>query len=287
MKPPRFEYDCPTSLPETLELLTNYGDDAKLLAGGQSLVPLMNFRLARPARLIDINRVPELNFIRVIDGALLIGAMTRHVQLEVSPEVANHAPLLAEAIGFVGHLQIRNRGTVGGSAAHADPAAELPAAFAALDASFHLRSRRGERKISWSEFFVSEFTTAIAADELLYAVEVPAKRDNSRSAFLEFSRRHGDFALGGVAATASIDVRGAWLDPRIALLSAGAVPIRAVSAEAMLRGEVPNAEAIRLAAAEAVRDISPSSDIHGSSAYRKHLLEVLSRRALMRVAGLQ
>jgi carbon-monoxide dehydrogenase medium subunit len=284
VKPPRFEYDCPTTLTQTLELLAQHGDDAKVLAGGQSLVPLMNFRLARPARLIDINRVPELSFIKVKDGRLLIGAMTRQVQLEASEEVAAHAPLLAQAVAFVGHLQIRNRGTVGGSIVHADPAAELPAAFAALDASFQVRSRRGDRTISWSDFFVSQYTTALAADELLVAVEVPIRTAGARSAFVEFSRRHGDFALGGVAVVATIDGRGAWSEARIALLSAGPVPIRATRAEAILQGATPDPDSIAAAATEAVREVRPSGDIHGSSAYRRQLLEVLSRRALTAVA---
>jgi aerobic carbon-monoxide dehydrogenase medium subunit len=284
VKPPRFEYECPTTMTQALELLAQHGDDAKVLAGGQSLVPLMNFRLARPARLIDINRVPELNFIRVEDRRLLIGAMTRHVQLEESEAVAAHAPLLVQAVAFVGHLQIRNRGTVGGSIVHADPAAELPAALAALDASFQVRSRRGDRTIPWREFFVSEYTTALAADELLIAVEVPIRTGRARSAFVEFSRRQGDFALGGVAAVATIDDRGAWSEARIALLSAGPVPIRATRAEAILEGATPDPETIVAAATEAVREVRPSGDIHGSAAYRRQLLGVLSRRALTAVA---
>src|SRR5690348_13218370 len=165
----------------------------------------MNFRLARPARLIDINGVAELAGIRRRNGNLVIGAMTRHAQAERSNELAEGWPLLHDAIGWVGHLQIRNRGTIGGSVAHADPAAELPAAFAALDATFHIRSKTASRSLRWDEFFVAEFTTALAPDELVTAVEVPGQDPATGMAFVEFARRHGDFALGGAAVTLRVD----------------------------------------------------------------------------------
>jgi CO/xanthine dehydrogenase FAD-binding subunit len=204
MKPAAFEYDDPETEDEALDLLSRHGDDCKVLAGGQSLVPLMNFRLARPARLIDINRIESLSYIKSEDGRLVIGAMARHTHLERANEVAQRWPLLTEAIGWVGHAQIRNRGTIGGSVAHADPAAELPAAFAALDASFRVRSKRGSRTLGWNEFFVSEFTTALAPDELVTAVEVPALDPGVGAAFVEYARRHGDFALGGAAVTVKL-----------------------------------------------------------------------------------
>ena len=282
MKPAQFEYDAPSTVDETLELLASHGDECKILAGGQSLVPLMNFRLARPGRLIDINGLRELGGIRRQNGKLVIGAMTRHSQVERSNEIAEGWPLLHEAIGWVGHLQIRNRGTVGGSVAHADPAAELPAAFAALDATFHVRSKRGFRALSWNQFFVSEFTTALAPDELVTAVEVPAHDPATGTAFVEFARRHGDFALGGAAVALGLDRGGACHSASIALLSAGPVPVRATAAEQMLLGARPDEAVISAAAREAVKGLHPTSDLHGSSEYRIQLLAAMTERAVTR-----
>lgn len=284
MKPAQFEYESPASIDETLDLLARHGDECKILAGGQSLVPLMNFRLARPARLIDINGVGELAGIKRQDGKLLIGAMTRHAHVERSNEVAEGWPLLHEAIGWVGHLQIRNRGTVGGSVAHADPAAELPAVFAALDAQFHVRSKRGQRTLWPEEFFVAEFTTALAPDELVTAVEVPAQDPATGTAFVEFARRHGDFALGGAAVALRLDRAGGCQSASIALLSAGPAPVRATAAEQALLGAKPDQAAIKAAAQAAVSGLHPTSDLHGSSEYRLHLLRTMTERALTRAA---
>jgi CO/xanthine dehydrogenase FAD-binding subunit len=283
MKPAQFEYDDPRTVDETLDLLARHGDDCKLLAGGQSLVPLMNFRLARPGRLIDINGVESLAGIRRENGKLVIGAMTRHTAVEHSKEIAEGWPLLTEAIGWVGHSQIRNRGTVGGSVAHADPAAELPAAFAALDAGFQVRSKRGARVLTWKQFFVAEFTTALAPDELVTAVEVP-RSDARGMAFVEFARRHGDFALGGAAVTVKLDRDGRCEKATIALLSAGPAPVRAEAAEARLRGAKLDESKIREAAAEAVKRLHPTSDLHGSSEYRVGLLRTMAERALATAA---
>lgn len=280
MKPAQFEYDDPPTVEEALELLARHGDDCKVLAGGQSLVPLMNFRLARPARLIDINGVDSLSHITRDDGRLVIGAMTRHTQIEHSAEVAEGWPLLTEAIGWVGHSQIRNRGTIGGSVAHADPAAELPAAFAALDASFQLRSKRGSRVLSWKEFFVSEFTTALAPDELVTAVEVPAQDPSTGTAFVEYARRHGDFALGGAAVTIKLGPDGRAEHVTIALLSAGPAPVRAEPAERQLRGSKIDESSIRAASVAAIQGLHPTSDIHGSTEYRTALLQTMTERAL-------
>jgi len=285
VKPAQFEYEDPTSEEEALDLLARYGEEAKVLAGGQSLVPLMNFRLARPARLIDLNRVGSLAGIRADKGRLVIGAMTRHAQLERSREVADGWPLLSEAVRWVGHSQIRSRGTVGGSAAHADPAAELPAAFAALDATFHVRSKRGERALGWERFFISEFTTALAPDELLTAVEVPAPPAGSGAAFVEFARRSGDFALGGAAVTVTVDGAGRCSGATIALLSAGPRPVRPEAAEKLLAGSRLDAGAISAAAAEAVKGLHPTSDMHGSTEYRVGLLRVMAERALAEAAA--
>jgi CO/xanthine dehydrogenase FAD-binding subunit len=279
MKPAQFEYDDPQSVDEALDLLARYGDECKVLAGGQSLVPLMNFRLARPGRLIDINRVESLAGIQGNGGSLVIGAMTRHAAVEHSREIAKGWPLLSEAIGWVGHSQIRNRGTVGGSAAHADPAAELPAAFAALDAKFSIRSKQGSRTVGWEEFFVAEFTTSLAPDELLVSVEVPKIEEGTGTAFVEFARRHGDFALGGAAVTVKV-ANGRCEKATIALLSAGPAPVRARAAEEALTGARLDDAAIRHASDEAVRGLHPTSDLHGSSEYRVQLLRTMTERAL-------
>lgn len=284
MKPALFEYDDPATVDEALDLLARYGDDCKVLAGGQSLVPLMNFRLARPARLIDLNRIEELAHITPKEGRTVIGAMTRHTQLEHSPEVAARCPLLTQAVGWVGHSQIRNRGTVGGSAAHADPAAELPAAFAALDASFLVRSRRGDRVVGWKEFFISEFTTTLKPDELLVAIDAPVVPPGVGTAFVEFARRHGDFALGGAAVTLSLDKAGRCSHASIALLAAGPAPVRPAAAEQLLLGAALDESTIRAAAAAAVKGLSPTSDIHGSREYRLGLLQVMTERALTQAA---
>ncbi|HKP18559.1 MAG TPA: xanthine dehydrogenase family protein subunit M [Gaiellaceae bacterium] len=284
MKPPPFEYDDPGTVEEALALLAEHGDDAKVLAGGQSLVPLLNFRLARPERLIDVNNVGELDYLRVGDGALRIGALVRHSALERSDEVAAAVPLLRETVRFVGHVQIRNRGTVGGSIAHADPAAELPVAMAALDARFHVRSSRGERVVGADELFVTHLTTSLEPDELLTEIEVPLPEPGTGWAFVEFARRHGDFALGGVAALLRLDDRGHCERAAIALLSAAPTPVRAREAEGFLLGRPLDEQTGREAAALAVADIRPSGDIHGSSEYRHGLIEALTRRALSAAA---
>ena len=284
MKPAKFEYDDPSTEDEVLELLARHGDECKVLAGGQSLVPLMNFRLARPARLVDVNRVESLGGIGLDGGTLVMRAMTRHAQVERSSEVARGWPLLHEAIRWVGHAQIRNRGTVGGSVAHADPAAELPAVFAALDATFCVRSRRGARALGWRQFFVSEFTTALAADELLVAVEVPATEAGTVGAFVEFARRHGDFALGGAAVTLRLARDGRCEKATIALLSAGPAPVRAEAAESLLIGSKLDEPAILAAAGAAVEGLHPTTDLHGSAEYRLQLLRTMTERALTQAA---
>jgi len=203
MKPAPFAYHAPGSLEEAIALLSSL-EDSKVLAGGQSLVPLLNFRLARPAHLVDINRIPGLDGIYERDGGVAVQALVRHADALRSDALRRLCPLVPEALQHVAHAVIRNRGTVVGSIAHADPAAELPAAFAALDATFHVRSKRGSRIIGWNEFFVSEFTTALAPDELVTAVEVPALGPRTGTGFVEFARRHGDFAVGGAAATVTL-----------------------------------------------------------------------------------
>ncbi len=284
MKPAAFEYDEPRTVEEALDLLAEHGDESKVIAGGQSLVPLMNFRLARPRRLIDINRVDSLARIGQEGGHLTIGAMTRHADVEHSSIVAGGWPLITEAIAWVGHPQIRNRGTVGGSVAHADPAAELPAVFAAMDATFHLRSKRGARAVKWDSFFQAEFTTSTQADELVVGIDVPAQGPATGAAFVEFARRHGDFALGGAAVTLKLGAGGECEGASIALVAAGPRPVRAEAAEAQLRGEKVDERSIRAAAERAVEGLNPTSDLHGSTEYRLKLLKVMVQRALTKAA---
>lgn len=282
MKPAPFEYHSPTSIDEALAHLAEHGDDAKLLAGGQSLVPTMNFRLAQPSVLIDLNGVNELFHLDSGEpDGVRIGAMTRQRAVELSSLVAHEAPLVHETMPFIAHPQIRNRGTMGGSIAHADPAAELPAVMLARNARFNVRSSNGARWIPAEDFFTGLFTTALAPEEVLVEIALPALPTRSGWAFREIARRHGDYALVGVAAVVTLDDSGACQDARIVLLSVGDGPILARQAAQLLTGEAPTPAAIEAASETAAsRDIDPPSDIHASAAYRRQLAAVLTRRAL-------
>lgn len=262
--------------------LAEYGDEAKILAGGQSLVPTMNFRLARPSALIDLNRIEELFFIEKEKSAgLRIGAMTRQRKVERSKLIAEKAPLIHEAMPYIAHPQIRNRGTVGGSLAHADPAAELPAVMLALDAQFLLRGQKGERTIAAKEFFIDLFFTALEPDELLVEIKLPSLPKRTGWAFCEIARRHGDFALVGAAAVVTLDTKSHCKEARIVLMSVGNGPIQAAQAQQRLIGQKPTQGAIRAAAdLAAEKDIDPPSDMHASVEYRRHLAKVLTERAL-------
>lgn len=282
MKPAAFEYHRPATLDEALDRLAERGGEAKPLAGGQSLIPAMNFRLARPAVLIDLNRLTELAYIRSDAAGLLIGAMTRQRSVETSDLARRAAPLVHEAMPSIAHVQIRNRGTVGGSIAHADPAAELPAVMVALGATFRAQSRAGSRTIAADAFFTGLFTTALAPDELLVEIVVPPLPPASGWAFTEMARRHGDYALAGVAAVVTLDSGGRCRAARIALFSVGDGPVLAAAAAALLESQVPTPELIGAAGDRASRDIDPPGDIHASAAYRRHLAGVLTRRALSR-----
>ncbi len=286
MKPAPFQYFAPGTLEETLDLLDRFNYDAKVIAGGQSLVPAMNFRLARPSVLIDLNGLPELSFIRpAADGGVHIGAMTRQRQVERDDVVAQRAPLIHETMPHIAHPQIRNRGTFGGSLAHADPAAELPAVLTALGGRFRLQSKRGERWLPADEFFVDFFTTALEPDELLMEIAVPPLAARTGWAFHEVVRRHGDFALVGVATTLSLDEAGRVQDARLVYLSIGDGPVQAREATRLLQGQAPTDEAIRAAAETAGdRDVDPVGDIHASSEYRRHLVKVLARQTLTTAA---
>lgn len=286
MKPAPFEYRRPETVEEVLALLARYGGEAKLLAGGQSLVPTMNFRLAQPAVLIDLNRVPGLDAIEETIDGLRLGAMARQRAVERSPVVARGAPLLHQALPWIAHPQIRNRGTVGGSLAHADPAAELPAVMLALEATVVARSPEGARRIGAAEFFPGLFATALEPGELLTEIIIPARPAGSGSAFEEVARRHGDFALVGVAAEVVLARDGTCGRVRVALLSVGDGPVLAVHAAQALEQRTPDAAAIaQAAAAAAAEDIDPPGDIHASAGYRRQLAAVLVRRALTRAVA--
>jgi CO/xanthine dehydrogenase FAD-binding subunit len=282
MKPAPFEYFQPRSVDEALALLAEHGGDAKPLAGGQSLIPAMNFRLATPSVLIDLNALDDLAYIS--DGeSLRLGGMTRQRAVERSGVVAKKAPLLAETMPFIAHAAIRTRGTVGGSLAHADPAAELPAVMLALNARLTVQSRTGSRSIAADDFFVGLFATALEPVELLTAVEIPNAAARTGYGFQEVSRRHGDFALVGVAATVTLDTNGRCAEARIALLSVGDRPTLAGHAAAVLKGQTPSTGVIAASAhAAAHQDIDPPGDIHASAAYRRQLANVLTRRVLTR-----
>jgi CO/xanthine dehydrogenase FAD-binding subunit len=284
MKPAPFEYHRPASVEEALALLAEHGYDAKLLAGGQSLVPAMNFRLSTPAVLIDLNRIPGLDAIGEMEGGgTRIGAMVRQRAAERSPIVAARAPLIAETLPYVAHAQIRNRGTVGGSIAHADPAGEMPAVMLALAARFQLRGPNGARTIDAADFFTGLFGTALEPDEMLVEVEIPAAAPRTGWAFDEVSRRHGDYALAGACAMVEVDDDGRCRSARIALLSVGEGPVLAAEAASTLTGQAPTEEVIRAAAeAAARRDIDPPGDIHASPDYRRQLVAVRVRRGLPR-----
>jgi aerobic carbon-monoxide dehydrogenase medium subunit len=286
MKPAAFDYQAPADLGEVLELLAESGDDAKLLAGGQSLVPAMNFRLARPSLLIDLNGVPDLSYLHEENGELLIGAMTRQRQVERSPLVASRLPLLHETMPWIAHPQIRNRGTFGGSLAHADPAAELPSVVLALGGRFHLQSRAGDRWVDAEDFSQGLFETARQADEILLEVAIPYQLPGSGWAFEEMARRVGDFAMVGVGVVLELGAGGAIEKARIGLVSVADRPILAPRAAAMLIGEKPSDPLFRAAAATcAQEEIDPTDDLHATIDYRRHLTAVLVRRALERAAA--
>jgi CO/xanthine dehydrogenase FAD-binding subunit len=283
MKPPPFEYAAPTTVAEAVSLLKQHEGEAKLLAGGQSLMPLLNMRLARPGLLIDLGKVAGLSYIRETDGAspgLAIGAMTTKRTVEDSAVVKSRQPLLHAATLLIGHAQIRNRGTVGGSMAQADPAAEYPATAVALDANLLAAGPNGERTIKAGDFFVSYLTTALEPAEILTEVRVPALAMNTGWSIAEVSRRHGDFAMTGVALTVGLD-GGRCSGARIVLFGVGGTPVRAGAAEQVVNGQKPGDKLFDQAAAKVNDDITePLSDIHASAEYRRHLAQVLTRRAL-------
>jgi len=283
MKLPPFDYQAPETVSAAVELLAEHLDEASVLAGGQSLIPLLAMRLAHPAVLIDINGIDELSGVTVTDGWVGIGAMTREYVAEESGTVAESLPLLAAALPLIGHEAIRSRGTIGGSLAHADPAAELPAVARALDAEFVVRSQSGERVIPAADWFEGYLTTSRRPDELLVEVRFPAAGRGTGISFQEVARRHGDFAVAGLAASLTLS-DGAISDARLAFAGISDVPVRATDAEELLVGERPSPELFDEAARLATRDIDPPADLHGSSDYRRKVAAALVRRGLRAAA---
>ena len=283
MKPAPFDYFEPRSIDETMDLLATHGENGKLLAGGQSFVPLMNLRLARPAVLIDINRVDELAGISEQDGSLVVGALTRQQRLLDNASIRTRWPLLAEGVGFIGHRTIRNRGTVGGSIAHADPAAELPALAIALGAEIVVRGPDGQRVVPAGEFFVDYLTTVVEPNELVTEIRFPKQPERTGVSFQEVSRRHGDFAIVAVAATVSLDEGGRCAGSKLALSGVAPTP-HAVDLGDALAGQELDANRIADAAASVAASLDPLGDLHASADYRRSVAEALSRRALTAAA---
>jgi carbon-monoxide dehydrogenase medium subunit len=285
MKPAPFEYHAPNSLEEALTLLKDLGSEAKLLAGGQSLVPAMNFRVVQPSALIDLNRIQELNYLREDDGCLRIGAMTRERTLEMSPLVTKWSPLLMEAMPNVAHPQIRNRGTLGGSLANADPAAELPVIMLALDARLKVKSAETERWVDANDFFSGMFTTDLESNEMLVEIELPPQPARTGWSFMEVAPRAGDYALMGVAAMVTIDEDGKCAAAKLVYLNAGDGPVDAKEAIKILLNESINDRRIDEAATIASeQEINPFGNIHASPEFQRHLADVLTKRTLQQAA---
>ena len=284
MKPPKFDYHAPTTVEQALELLGRYGGDAKILAGGQSLMPLLNFRLSRPAALVDLNRIPSLAYVREQDGQVRFGAMTRQRTIEFSPVVQARVPLLREATKLVGHLPIRTRGTIGGSIAHADPSAEYPTVLTALEGEVVARGPKGERVIKAKDLFRTYLTTSLTPDEILVEVRLPVMPAGAGYALEEFARRHGDFAIVGIAAVV-VKAGARCTLARLATAGTGPVPVRLRAAEEILERDGLGDAAIEAAARRASELVSPDADIHASADYRRHLTGVLTKRALKRALG--
>jgi CO/xanthine dehydrogenase FAD-binding subunit len=281
VKPATFEYHAARSVDEATSLLGELGEEGRVLAGGQSLVPLMNFRLAQPEHLVDINRIDELAYVRRDNGSLAIGATARQASAEKAAETREQVPLLYEALGLVAHETIRHRGTVCGSIAHADPSAELPAVAMALGATVTIASASGSRSVAADEFFLGPFETVLEPGELVTEVSFPVAESNGAYGFVEFARRHGDFAIAGAAVSLTLDGESIS-DASIVLCSVGPTPVRATAAEALLRGGGTDEETVAAAADAAVEGLSPPGDMHGDSPYRIRVARTQVQRALTR-----
>lgn len=284
MKPAPFTHLAPDTLPDAVQMLSDHAPDARVLAGGQSLVPMMNFRLARPAVLVDLNRIDSLSYIRDDGDCLAIGAMTRERTIENSDLVRAACPLLHDATLNIAHLPIRSRGTVGGSVSNADPAAEYPATMLALDAELVAQSVRGARTIAAAEFFDGVLSTALEPDEILTEIRVPKIPGNSGAAFVEIARRHGDFALAGVAAQVTMD-GDTIANAQLAACGVGPGPVRLTGAEEALRSNTLTDDALATAADAASAAVDPDSDVHASADYRRKLAGVMTERAVLKAAS--
>ena len=282
MIPARFEYHAPTALPEAIALLEQHGDEAKLLAGGQSLIPLMRFRLAQPGHLVDLGRIDGLAYIREGGGFLSIGALTREADIETNPLIAERYQLLADTAAVIADPLVRNQATVGGNLAHADPANDHPAAMLALDAEVIAEGPSGQRTIPIDDFFQDTFATALAPSEVLVQIRVPWPAPQSGGAYLKLERKVGDFAIAGVAAQVQLDSSGAFQSVRIGLTNVGPTPIRARKAEASLIGERPIEGILKAAGALAAAESQPVSDGRGPAEYKRAMVRTLTVRALKR-----
>lgn len=281
MKPASFDYYAPSSIEEVLELKHQHGDDAKFLAGGQSLVPAMNFRIVQPSVLIDLNRVNELSFIKENKNAIRVGAMARERHLEFDASVKKHTPLLHEAVPFIAHPQIRNRGTIGGSIVNADPAAELPVLMIALNAKLKAKNKTSERWLDAKDFFAGMFTTALTADEMLVEIELPFIEKNTGWSFMEVAPRSGDYAMMGVATSLTLDENGKCKSAKLVYLNAGDGPVDAVESVKSLIGEKLNDTLIESVASYASeKEINPFGNIHASVDFQKHLAKSLTQKTL-------
>ena len=283
MKPPLFDYHAPASLDEAVALLAAT-DGAMILAGGQSLVPAMNMRLANPAALIDIQRIPGLADIRIADGVIHVGAMVRHRDLELHEDAHRANPLIREAMAHVAHVPIRNRGTVVGSLCHADAAAEMPLLLVLTGGSVLARSPKTTRSIAAADFFTFHMTTSREADEMIVEAQIPALPKGAGHAFEEFTRRHGDYAIAAVGAIVTRAADGSLADVALAACGIASRPVRLAAAEAALKGKRPGEAALKAAAAAAAEAVTASDDMHATSAYRRHLVGVLVKRAVLRAA---
>lgn len=279
MKPPPFEYLAVDSVDAAVAALADAGGDGKIIAGGQSLMPMLNFRLIRPSVLVDINRIPNMAYVRDDGCHIRIGALTRHYMLQTSELVAAQLPVLHEAMQRVAHLAIRNRGTIGGSLSHADPAAELPMMSLLLDAQLDIRSGAGRRTVAARDFFLGALTTSLEGDDMIVEIEVPKFFSRRGWAFEEVARRSGDFALACVAVTTGNE-DGKFVDVRIGMTGIGETPVRADAAEALLEGQTFSDELVAEAINVIRASVEPNSDLHASSDYRRHLVGILAERAI-------
>jgi carbon-monoxide dehydrogenase medium subunit len=280
VKPAPFEYEAPATVEEALSLLKQHGEEAKFLAGGQSLIPLLALRLARPTALVDLSLLDELRFLHEGDTTV-IGAMTTHREVEKNEYLFDRCPMIREAMALVGHVAIRNRGTVGGSCAHADPAAEWPVLALVLDAEFEVKGPGGTRMVPADELFLSYFTTSLEPEEMVTEVRLRLPIEGAGTTFMELSRRHGDFGIAGVAAVVTRE-NGSIKESRVGLMGAGGIPVRPTEAERILAGSEPTEDVLEAATEAVDRAIEPTGDIHGSEDFRRNAIKVLTKRAVRR-----